>query len=348
MIGLEVADAWVRMGANIVRRIMRDGHSAVVYDTDPAAVADLVKDGAVGASSIKEFVEKLDRPRNAWIMVPAGKITDAVIKEVADALEEGDTIIDGGNSYYRDDIRHANALREKGIHFIDCGTSGGVWGLERGYCPMIGGEDAQVDNLNPIWTSIAPGPGYIERTVGRTGPYTPEEQGWLHCGPNGAGHFVKMVHNGIEYAIMSAYAEDSTSSRTLMLAKRSAIRMLRPLRFEHPEFYQYDMDLTKISRSVAPWFSRRFVATDLTAIALLSHQRSMSSVDASQTLEGRWTSIAAIEEGVPADVLTASLYARFQSQGNGAFANKIQSAPTGKQSAGTTRRRTNSSRCCSI
>ncbi len=316
-----------RMGANIVRRIMRDGHSAVVFDTDPAAVAELVKDGALGANSIKEFVEKLERPRNAWIMVPAGKITDAVIKEVAEALDEGDTIIDGGNSYYRDDIRHAKALAEKGVHFIDCGTSGGVWGLERGYCLMIGGEDAQVDNLNPIWQSIAPGVGDVERTPGRTGALAPEEQGWLHCGPNGAGHFVKMVHNGIEYAMMSAFAEGLNILKNADAGKENRDQDAETAPLEHPEFYQFDMDLTKISEV---WRRGSVIGSwllDLTAIALLeSPTLDEFSGRVSDSGEGRWTSIAAIEEGVPADVLTASLYARFQSQGNGSFANKIQSA----------------------
>lgn len=316
-----------RMGANIVRRIMKDGHSAVVYDTDPAAVAELVADGAVGANSLEEFVAKLDRPRNVWIMVPAGKITDVVIGQVSALLEEGDTVIDGGNSYYRDDIRHAKAGAEKGLHFIDCGTSGGVWGLERGYCLMIGGEDAQVDNLNSIWTSIAPGPGDIERTLGRSGDYTPEEEGWLHCGPNGAGHFVKMVHNGIEYAIMSSYAEGLNILKNADAGKENRDQDAETAPLEHPEFYQYDLDLTKITEV---WRRGSVIGSwllDLTAIALYeSPTLDEFGGRVSDSGEGRWTSIAAIEEGVPADVLTASLYARFSSQGKGSFANKIQSA----------------------
>jgi len=318
-----------RMGANIVRRIMRDGHSAVVFDTDPAAIAALEADGAVGASTLKEFVEKLDRPRNAWIMVPAGKITDSVITQLAELLDEGDTIIDGGNSYYRDDIRHAASLTEKGIHFIDCGTSGGVWGLERGYCLMIGGEDEQVDNLNSIWESIAPGAleGEVERTPGRKGGLANEEKGFLHCGPNGAGHFVKMVHNGIEYAMMSAFAEGLNILKNADAGKENRDQDAETAPLEHPEFYQYDMDLTKISEV---WRRGSVVGSwllDLTAIALYeSPTLDEFGGRVSDSGEGRWTNIAAIEEGVPAATLTASLYARFSSQGNALFADKIQSA----------------------
>ncbi len=316
-----------RMGANIVRRIMADGHSAVVYDTDPNAVAELVADGAIGSASLEEFAAKLQRPRNAWIMVPAGKITDAVITELSGHLQEGDTIIDGGNSYYRDDIKHAGILAEKGQHFVDCGTSGGVWGLERGYCLMIGGEDALVARLDPIWTSIAPGPGNIDRTIGRTGDFAPEEQGWLHCGPVGAGHFVKMVHNGIEYAMMASFAEglNILANANVGKVKRDQDAETAPL--EHPEFYQYDLDLTKVTEV---WRRGSVVGSwllDLTAIALLeSPTLDEFSGRVSDSGEGRWTTIAAIEEGVPAPVLTESLYSRFVSQGHADFANKIQSA----------------------
>lgn len=316
-----------RMGANIVRRIMRDGHRAVVFDTDPAAIEALEAEGAVGARTLEEFVEKLEKPRTAWIMVPAGKITDSVITQLAALLEEGDTIIDGGNSYYRDDIRHAKEQAAKGIHMIDCGTSGGVWGLERGYCLMIGGEDPIVDRLNPIWTSIAPGPGDIERTIGRSGPFAPEEQGWLHCGPNGAGHFVKMVHNGIEYAIMAAYAEglNIIENADAGKVKRDEDAETAPL--EHPEFYQYDIDVSKVSEV---WRRGSVVGSwllDLTAIALLEDPSlSEFSGRVSDSGEGRWTSIAAIEEGIPSPILTASLYSRFSSQGHNLFADKIQSA----------------------
>ncbi|HQZ86394.1 MAG TPA: NADP-dependent phosphogluconate dehydrogenase, partial [Actinomycetota bacterium] len=194
-----------RMGANIVRRIMRDGHSAVVYDTSPDAVASLAADGAVGADSLAELAAKMVAPRHVWIMVPAGEITEKVVEALAEVLEADDVIIDGGNSYYRSDIKHSQMLADKGIHFVDCGTSGGVWGLDRGYCLMIGGDDKAVNRLDPIWASVAPGIGDVERTPGRTGDPSPAEQGWLHCGPSGAGHFVKMVHNGIEYGMMAAY-----------------------------------------------------------------------------------------------------------------------------------------------
>ena len=316
-----------RMGANLVRRIMRDGHSAVVFDSSPAAVADLVADGAIGANSLAEFVSKLDRPRHAWIMVPAGAITDSVIAELTGLLDEGDTIIDGGNSYYRDDIRHAATGAQHGIHLVDCGTSGGVWGLERGYCLMIGGEDEIVDRLAPIWTSIAPGPGSIDRTVGRSGPFTPEEQGWLHCGPNGGGHFVKMVHNGIEYAIMTSYAEGLNILKHADAGKVSRTQDAETAPLEHPEFYQYDFDLTKISEV---WRRGSVIGSwllDLTANALYdSPTLDEFSGRVSDSGEGRWTSIAAIEEGVPAPLLTGSLYGRFVSQGSGLFQSKIESA----------------------
>lgn len=316
-----------RMGANIVRRIMRDGHSAVVFDTDPKAVAELVAEGAVGAASMEEFVEKLEKPRNAWIMVPAGKITDVVINELAGLMEAGDTIIDGGNSYYRDDIRHAKMGAEKGLHLVDCGTSGGVWGLERGYCLMIGGEDEQVNRLNPIWESIAPGVGDVERTIGRTGDYSPEEEGWLHCGPNGAGHFVKMVHNGIEYATMAAYAEGLNILENADAGKENRDQDAETAPLEHPEFYQYDIDVSKVSEV---WRRGSVIGSwllDLTAIALLEDP-SLKEFGGrvSDSGEGRWTSIAAIEEGVPASVLTSSLYSRFSSQGHNLFADKVQSA----------------------
>jgi 6-phosphogluconate dehydrogenase len=316
-----------RMGANIVRRIMRDGHTAVVYDTDSAAIDALVADGAVGAYTLEEFAEKLEAPRTAWIMVPAGKITDIVIGQVSAVLSEGDTIIDGGNSYYRDDIRHAVEQADKGINMVDCGTSGGVWGLERGYCLMIGGEDPVVDRLSPIWTSIAPGVGNIERTLGRTGDYTPEEAGWLHCGPNGAGHFVKMVHNGIEYAIMSAYAEGLNIIKHADVGKESRDQDAETAPLEHPEFYQYDMDVAAISEV---WRRGSVVGSwllDLTAIALYENPDvSNFGGRVSDSGEGRWTSIAAIEEGVPTPVLTSSLYSRFSSQGHNLYADKIQSA----------------------
>ena len=316
-----------RMGANIVRRIMRDGHSAVVFDTSPDAVKALEADGAVGSTSLADMVSKMDAPRHVWIMVPAGAITDAVITELSAVLEPGDAIIDGGNSYYHDDIRHAANLKDKGIHFVDCGTSGGVWGLERGYCLMIGGPDEAVDRLDPIWESVAPGVGDIERTPGRTGDYTPEEEGWLHCGPSGAGHFVKMVHNGIEYGLMAAYAEGFNILKHANEGKEHRDQDAETAPMEHPEYYQYDID----TKAVAELWRRGSVVAswllDLTAIALVeSPDLSEFSGRVSDSGEGRWTSIAAIDEGVPAPVLTTALYSRFDSQGNAEFANKIQSA----------------------
>ena len=316
-----------RMGANIVRRIMRDGHSAVVYDRDPAAVAALVTEGAVGAASLADLVAQMDPPRNVWIMVPAGGITQAVVDELGALLAQGDTMIDGGNSYYRDDIRRAAALRPQGIHYVDCGTSGGVWGLERGYSLMIGGDDEAVNRLNPIWDSVAPGVDSAPRTGDRTGDLVPGEAGWLHCGPNGAGHFVKMVHNGIEYGLMAAYAEglNILKHADTGLRQRDADAETAPL--EHPEYYQYEFDLPAITEV---WRRGSVVGSwllDLTALALSrSGDLAEFSGRVSDSGEGRWTSIAAIEEGVPAPVLTEALYSRFDSQGMADFAHRVMSA----------------------
>ena len=316
-----------RMGANIVRRIMRDGHQAVVYDRDPQAVAALVAEGAIGSSSLEEFVSLLTAPRAAWVMVPAGSITENVVDSLGGLLSPGDSIIDGGNSYYRDDIRRAAALKPKGIHYIDCGTSGGVWGLERGYSLMIGGEDEPVNRLDPIWTSIAPGVASAPRTGDRTGDLQPGEDGWLHCGPNGAGHFVKMVHNGIEYGIMAAFAEglNILKHADTGLRDRTADAETAPL--EHPEYYQYRFDLPAIAEV---WRRGSVIGSwllDLTALALSENgDLSEFSGRVSDSGEGRWTSIAAIEEGVPAPVLTEALYSRFDSQGMADFAYKVQSA----------------------
>ena len=316
-----------RMGANIVRRIMRDGHSAVVYDRDPAAVAALVSEGAIGATSLADLVAKMEQPRNVWIMVPAGAITQAVVDELGGLLAEGDTMIDGGNSYYRDDIRRAAALRPQGIHYVDCGTSGAVWGLERGYSLMIGGDDEAVNRLDPIWGSVAPGVDSAPRTGDRTGDLVPGEAGWLHCGPNGAGHFVKMVHNGIEYGLMAAYAEglNILKHADTGLHQRDADAETAPL--EHPEYYQYDFDLPAIAEV---WRRGSVVGSwllDLTSLALSrSGDLTEFSGRVSDSGEGRWTSIAAIEEGVPAPVLTEALYSRFDSQGMADFAYKIMSA----------------------
>jgi len=316
-----------RMGAGIVRRLLADGHSCVGYDVSPDAVKALEADGATGSTSLEDFVSKLDRPRAVWVMVPAGAITDRTIDALADVLEAGDVVIDGGNSHYVDDIRHAAALREKGIHHVDCGTSGGVWGLERGFCLMIGGEQEVVDHLSPIFATIAPGVDAAPRTPGRTGEPSQAEHGFYHCGPNGAGHFVKMVHNGIEYGLMAAYAEglNIIANADVGLRARDADAETAPL--EHPELYRYDVD----TREVAEVWRRGSVVgswlLDLTAQALqASPQLEEFAGRVSDSGEGRWTSIAAIEEGVPAPVLTAALYSRFASRGADDFANRLLSA----------------------
>jgi 6-phosphogluconate dehydrogenase len=316
-----------RMGANMVRRLMGDGHDCVVYDVNPDAVKQLAGEGAVGADSLQDLASKLDAPRAVWVMVPAGEITEKTIAEVAEVLSEGDAVIDGGNSYYRDDIRRAAAVREKGIDFIDCGTSGGVHGFDRGYCLMIGGPDGAVERLDPIFSSLAPGVDSAERTPGRDGDPTPSENGYLHCGPAGAGHFVKMVHNGIEYGVMAAYAEGLNILRNANAGKveREADAETAPL--EHPEYYQYDLDLPEVAEV---WRRGSVIGSwllDLTAQALRSSpDLSDYAGRVSDSGEGRWTSIAAIEEGVPASVLTTSLYERFSSRGLDDFADKVLSA----------------------
>jgi 6-phosphogluconate dehydrogenase len=316
-----------RMGANIVRRLMRDGHDCVVYDVNPDAVKELAGEGATGADSLDDFVAKLEKPRAAWVMVPAGEITESTVKELASKLESGDAIIDGGNSYYRDDIRRAAEVGEKGIDYIDCGTSGGVWGLDRGYCLMIGGPDGAVERLGPIFASVAPGIGDVERTPGRSGDPSTSEQGYLHCGPNGAGHFVKMVHNGIEYGIMAAYAEGLNILRNANAGKvqREADAETAPL--EDPQYYQYDIDTTEVAEV---WRRGSVIGSwllDLTASALhASPDLKDFEGRVSDSGEGRWTSIAAIEEGVPSPVLTSALYSRFSSRGLDDFADKALSA----------------------
>jgi 6-phosphogluconate dehydrogenase len=316
-----------RMGAGIVRRLMKDGHRCVGYDVSPDAVKALEADGADGATSLEEFVAKLEKPRAVWVMVPAGSITDTTIDSLADVLEEGDVVIDGGNTHYVDDIRHAAALREKGIHHVDCGTSGGVWGFARGFCLMIGGEKEVVDHLSPIFATVAPGIDSAPRTPGRTGDPSQAEHGYYHCGPNGAGHFVKMVHNGIEYGLMAAYAEglNIIANANAGAATREADAETAPL--ERPELYQYDID----TREVAEVWRRGSVVgswlLDLTAQAL--HESPTLEEFAgrvSDSGEGRWTSIAAIEEGVPSPVLTTALYSRFASRGADDFANRLLSA----------------------
>jgi 6-phosphogluconate dehydrogenase len=315
-----------RMGANLTRRLMRDGHDMVVWNRDPAPTATLAAEGAVGAETPADLVAKLERPRAVWVMVPAA-VTGQVVHDVAALLDPGDTIIDGGNSYYRDDIARAGELSQRGIHYVDVGTSGGVFGLDRGYCLMIGGEDEVVTRLEPIFATIAPGVAAAERTPGRSGDPATSEQGYLHCGPNGAGHFVKMVHNGIEYGIMAAYAEglDILKNADAGLRERAGDAETAPL--DHPEFYRYAVDTAEVAEL---WRRGSVVGSwllDLTATALHdSPSLEEFSGRVSDSGEGRWTSIAAIEEGVPAYVLTAAVYERFSSRGDGTYANRVLSA----------------------
>jgi 6-phosphogluconate dehydrogenase len=316
-----------RMGANMARRLMRDGHRIVAFDVNPDAVEQLAGEGAEGASSLQELASKLSPPRSVWVMVPAGEITETTVADVASALEAGDAIVDGGNSYYRDDIRRAQMLREKQIDFVDCGTSGGVFGLDRGYCLMIGGPEEAVSRLDPVFASLAPGVEAAERTPGRGGDPGPAENGYLHCGPNGAGHFVKMVHNGIEYGVMAAYAEGLNVLKNANAGKvqREADAETAPL--EQPEYYQYDLDLPEVAEV---WRRGSVIGSwllDLTAAAM---QESPDLDDftgrVSDSGEGRWTSIAAIDEGVPTPVLTTALFERFASRGLDDFADKVLSA----------------------
>ena len=315
-----------RMGANMVRRLMKNGHTCVVFDRSADAVKQLAGEGAVGASSLDDFVAKLKPPRAAWLMVPAAAV-DGTVSDLAPKMQKDDTIIDGGNSYYVDDIRRQNDLRSRGIHYVDVGTSGGVWGLERGYCMMIGGDTEAVQRLDPIFTTIAPGRGDIARTPGREKAKGTAEEGYLHCGPSGAGHFVKMVHNGIEYGIMAAYAEGLNILKRANVGKqgREVDAETTPLR--NPEHYQYDLNLPDVAEV---WRRGSVIASwllDLTAIALLkSPDLKDFSGRVSDSGEGRWTVMAAIDEGTPAEVLTAALYERFASRGEADFANKLLSA----------------------
>jgi len=316
-----------RMGANMARRLMGDGHRCVVYDVNPDAIAALAGEGAKGVASLAELAAELTPPRAVWVMVPAGEITEQTVNEVARVLSAGDAIIDGGNSYYRDDIRRSADLAERGIDHLDCGTSGGVFGLERGYCLMIGGPDAAVERLAPIFASLAPGVDSAPRTPGREGEPTPAENGWLHCGPAGAGHFVKMVHNGIEYGVMAAYAEglNILHGANAGAATRDADAETAPM--SHPEYYRYELDLPEVAEV---WRRGSVIGSwllDLTAAALQeSPGLEQFSGRVSDSGEGRWTSIAAVEEGVPAPVLTTALYERFASRGNDEFADRVQSA----------------------
>ncbi len=316
-----------RMGANMARRLMRDGHEIVAYDVDADAVATLAGEGATGASSLQDLAAKLTAPRSVWVMVPAGEITEQTVAGVAAVLEAGDAIVDGGNSYYHDDIRRAAKVGEQGIDYVDCGTSGGVFGLERGYCLMIGGPDGAVERLDPIFASLAPGVAAAERTPGRGGDPSPAENGYLHCGPNGAGHFVKMVHNGIEYGIMAAYAEGLNILANANAGKVSREADAETAPLDHPEYYQYDLDLPEVAEV---WRRGSVIGSwllDLTAAAMQeSPDLSDFAGRVSDSGEGRWTSIAAIDEGVPAPVLTAALYERFYSRGLADFGDKVLSA----------------------
>jgi 6-phosphogluconate dehydrogenase len=316
-----------RMGANLVRRLVADGHTCVVYDVSPDAVTALAAEGATGSSSLDDFVAKLDAPRRAWIMVPAGEITESTVKDLASRLEQGDTIVDGGNSYYRDDIRRAAELGERGIRYLDCGTSGGVFGLERGFCLMIGGPDDAFAALEPIFATLAPGVGAAARTPGREGEPAAEERGYLHCGPAGAGHFVKMVHNGIEYGMMASLAEGLNVLHGADAGLRQRDHDAETAPLDHPEFYSYSLDLPAIAEV---WRRGSVIESwllDLTAAALQESPALEGFAGrVSDSGEGRWTAIAAIEEGVPADVLTAALYSRFSSRDEGLFANKLLSA----------------------
>ena len=316
-----------RMGAGIVRRLVRDGHRCVGYDVFPDAVEAVEADGASGASSLEELASMLERPRTVWIMVPAGEVTARTIRDVAAVLEAGDTILDGGNTYYHDDLRHAAELREKGIHHVDVGTSGGVWGLERGFCLMIGGEKDVVERLAPLFRSLAPGVDSAPRTPGRTGEPSMAEHGYHHCGPNGAGHFVKMVHNGIEYGLMAAYAEGLNIIENADVGKRKRELDAETAPLASPQHYRYEIDTTEVAEV---WRRGSVVSSwllDLTAQALYeSPALEEFAGRVSDSGEGRWTSIAAIDEGVPAPVLTTALYSRFASRGLDDFASKLLSA----------------------
>jgi 6-phosphogluconate dehydrogenase len=315
-----------RMGANMVRRLLKGGHQCVVFDRSPKAVQELTQEKAVGASSLADLVKKLEKPRAVWLMVPAA-VVDKTIADVLPALEPDDILIDGGNSYYVDDIRRAKELAPKRIHYVDVGTSGGVWGLERGYCMMIGGEEKTVKHLDPIFACLAPGRGDIARTPGREKAGGTAEQGYLHCGPNGAGHFVKMVHNGIEYGIMAAYAEGLGILRASNVGKQHHAIDAETTPLRDPEHYQYDLNLGDIAEV---WRRGSVIASwllDLTAAALLEDPAlSKFAGRVSDSGEGRWTIKAAIDEAVPAPVLTTALYERFSSRGEADFQNKLLSA----------------------
>jgi len=316
-----------RMGANMVKRLAAHGHECVVFDTHSQAVQDLAKEnGITGASSMQDLIGKLAKPRAIWLMIPAG-VVEKTIAEIAPLLEPGDILIDGGNSYYIDDIARAKMLAEKGIEYVDVGTSGGVWGLERGYCMMIGGAKSTVEHLDPIFKTIAPGPGNIDRTPGRPANIGTAEDGYLYCGPNGAGHFVKMVHNGIEYGMMAAYAEGLAVLKAANIGKHLGEIDAETTPLRDPEHYQYDLDLPEVTEV---WRRGSVIASwllDLTAAALIEDpQLSKYSGRVSDSGEGRWTIKAGIDEGVPTPVLTTALYERFSSRGDAEFSDKLLSA----------------------
>ena len=315
-----------RMGANLVRRLERAGHQCVVYDRNQPTVQQLEGEGAAGAASLEELVGKLSAPRAVWVMVPAG-VAGQVVEELAGLLEPGDTVIDGGNSYYRDDVQRADALKARGLHYLDVGTSGGVYGLERGYCLMIGGEAEVVERLDPLFRALAPGLEAASRTPGREGQPRPEELGYLHCGPAGAGHFVKMVHNGIEYGIMAAYAEGLNILHKANIGKHQEEISAEASPLRDPGFYRYDLDVAAVAEV---WRRGSVIGSwllDLTAHALVQDPRVAGfSGRVSDSGEGRWTVAAAVETGVPAHVLTTALYERFSSRGEADFAEKLLSA----------------------
>ena len=315
-----------RMGANLVRRLSADGHECVVYDVNAAAVKGLAINGIEGTTTLDDFVAKLTKPRAAWVMVPAA-VTGQTVSELAKRMEPGDIIIDGGNSYYRDDLERARELKAAGIHYVDCGTSGGVFGLDRGYCLMIGGEDDVVQHLDPLFRSIAPGVEAAERTPGKRGEPGTAEQGYLHCGPNGAGHFVKMVHNGIEYGLMAAYAEGLNIIKHADIGLHQAEQDAETTPLRDPDAYKYQIDIAEVTEV---WRRGSVVASwllDLTAAALaVDPDLSEFGGRVSDSGEGRWTALAAIDEGVPAPVISTALYSRFESRDNADYANKVLSA----------------------
>jgi len=314
------------MGANMARRLLRGGHQCVVFDVSPKAVAELAREKAIGTSSLAEFVRSLSKPRAVWLMVPAAAV-DKTIADLLPELERGDILIDGGNSYYVDDIRRAGELATKGIHYVDVGTSGGVWGLERGYCMMIGGEADTMRHLDPIFATLGPGRGDISRTPGRDNAAGTAEQGYLHCGPNGAGHFVKMVHNGIEYGVMAAYAEGFAVLKAANAGKMSGVVDAETTPLRDPQHFQYDLELKEIAEV---WRRGSVIASwllDLSAAALIQDPAlSRFTGRVSDSGEGRWTIKAAIDEGVPVPVLSCALYERFSSRGGADFADKLLSA----------------------